>query len=116
MKIITLCGSTKFFNEFDDAMLKLTLAGWSVFSIGTHKFSDQELQQVIERKVMLDKMHKEKIDTSECIFVIDVNGYTGNSTKSEIAHAIKTGKPIYYLSKGDLPKLVGKQLLKVKYP
>ncbi|KKL27706.1 hypothetical protein LCGC14_2382420, partial [marine sediment metagenome] len=43
MKIITLCGSTKFFNEFDDAMLKLTLAGWSVFSIGTHKFSDQEL-------------------------------------------------------------------------
>ncbi len=116
MKIITLCGSTKFYNEFDDCMLKLTLAGWSVFSIGTHKFSDQELKQVIDRKAMLDNMHKDKIDASECIFVIDVGGYTGDSTKSEIAHTIKCNKPVYYLSKGDLPKLVGKQLLKVKYP
>ena len=106
-KIITLCGSTKFFKEFDDVMLKLTLAGWAVFTIGTHRFSDHDLPEVNNVKYMLDKMHKRKIDMSEAIFVIDVDEYQGISTRSEIMHAYDTGKSVYFLSrKNDLEKIL----------
>ena len=48
-------------------------------------------------KEMLDDMHKRKIDMADEIFVINVNGYIGSSTKSEIEYAIKTGKKVNYL-------------------
>lgn len=50
-----------------------------------------------EVKIMLDDIHKRKIDLSDEIFVINKNGYIGSSTKSEIEYAIKTGKKIRYL-------------------
>jgi hypothetical protein len=46
---------------------------------------------------MLDDMHKRKIDMSDEIFVINVGGYIGDSTKSEIEYAKKHGKKINYL-------------------
>ena len=52
---------------------------------------------LIKTKEMLDDMHKRKIDMSDEIFVINVNGYIGDSTKSEIEYAIKTGKKVNYL-------------------
>jgi hypothetical protein len=48
-------------------------------------------------KEMLDDMHKRKIDMADEIFVINVGGYIGSSTKSEIAYAKETGKPVHYL-------------------
>lgn len=42
-------------------------------------------------------MHKRKIDMADEIFVINVDGYIGESTKSEIEYAIKTGKGVAYL-------------------
>ena len=48
-------------------------------------------------KEMLDDMHKRKIDMADEIFVINVNGYIGDSTKSEIAYAESTGKIVNYL-------------------
>jgi hypothetical protein len=42
-------------------------------------------------------MHKRKIDMADEIYVINVNGYIGSSTKSEIEYANKTGKKISYL-------------------
>ena len=46
---------------------------------------------------MLDDMHKRKIDMADEIFVIDVDGYIGDSTRSEIEYAKATGKPVRYL-------------------
>ena len=46
---------------------------------------------------MLDDMHKRKIDMADEIFVINVGGYIGDSTKSEIEYAIKSGKKVNYL-------------------
>ena len=111
-KIITLCGSTRFYKKFDEVMLKLTLAGWIVFTIGTHQFSDHDLPNVNNVKKMLDKMHKTKIDMSAAIFVIDVDGYIGESTKTEIAHAYATDKKVFHLSKKkDLKKiLIGEKI------
>ena len=46
---------------------------------------------------MLDGMHRQKIDMSDAIFVINVNGYIGESTKNEIEYAKSKNKEILYL-------------------
>ena len=103
-KVITLCGSTKFKDEFLKAQKDLTLKGNIVISIGLFGHSgDSEVWEnmdegtITKTKEMLDDMHKRKIDMSDEIFVINVNGYIGDSTKSEIEYAIKTGKKVNYL-------------------
>ena len=50
---------------------------------------------------MLDNMHKRKIDMADSIFVINKNGYIGDSTKSEIEYAIKHNKKVLYLEPVD---------------
>lgn len=48
---------------------------------------------------MLDNMHKRKIDMADAIYVINVGGYIGSSTRSEIEYAEKNGKKVMYLEK-----------------
>ena len=50
---------------------------------------------------MLDDMHKRKIDMADEIFVINVGGYIGDSTQSEIDYAAKAGKSIRFLENLD---------------
>lgn len=99
-KVITLCGSTKFKDEFLAQQKRLTLEGNIVISVGLFGHADGDYQTVIteEIKEMLDDIHKRKIDMSDAIFVIDVNGYIGSSTRSEIEYAKATGKEVMYLS------------------
>lgn len=94
-KIVTLCGSTKFKEEFFKAQKELTLGGYIVISVGLFGHSGDVLTE--DDKVMLDDMHKRKIDMADEIFVINVGGYIGNSTRSEIEYAKFTNKPIKYL-------------------
>lgn len=98
-KVITLCGSTKFKNEFLQVQKELSLKGNIVISVGLFGHADGEFENVIttEVKIMLDDMHKRKIDMADEIFVINKSGYIGESTKSEIEYAIKTGKKVNYL-------------------
>ena len=103
-KVITLCGSTKFKDEFLRVQKELTLKGNIVISVGLFGHSgDNEVWENMDEgtltktKEMLDDMHKRKIDMADEIFVINVNGYIGESTKSEIEYAKVTGKGIYYL-------------------
>ena len=103
-KVITLCGSTRFKREFMEAQKKLTLAGNIVISVGLFGHSgDNEVWEgmsedtLTETKIMLDDMHKRKIDMADEIFVINVGGYIGESTKSEIEYAKTTGKIVNYL-------------------
>lgn len=104
--VITLCGSTKFKNEFQKVQKELTLKGNIVISVGLFGHSgDNEVWENMDEgtktktKEMLDDMHKRKIDMSDEIFVINVNNYIGESTKSEIEYAQKHGKKISYLEK-----------------
>ena len=94
-KVITLCGSTKFKDQFMEVQKKLTLEGNIVISVGCFGHAGDIFSD--EQKLMLDDMHKRKIDMSDEIFVINVGGYIGESTKSEIEYAKKTGKKINYL-------------------
>lgn len=107
-KVITLCGSTKFKNEFLKVQKDLTLQGNIVISVGLFGHSgDNEVWENMDEgtltktKEMLDDMHKRKIDMADEIFVINVNGYIGESTKSEIEYAILTGKKVNYLEAND---------------
>lgn len=102
--VITLCGSTKFKDEFMEAQKRLTLAGNIVISVGLFGHSgDEEVWEgmdegtLTQTKEMLDDMHKRKIDMADSIFVINVDGYIGESTRSEIAYAKAAGKQILYL-------------------
>lgn len=103
-KVITLCGSTRFKDEFMKVQKDLTLKGNIVISVGLFSHSgDEEVWENMDEgtltktKEMLVDMHKRKIDMADEIFVINVDGYIGDSTKSEIEYAIKTGKKVNYL-------------------
>ena len=50
-------------------------------------------------KEMLDDMHKRNIDMADSIYVINVGGYIGESTRSEIEYAQNHCKKISYLDK-----------------
>ena len=103
-KVITLCGSTKFKEEFYEVQKRLTLEGNIVISVGLFGHSgDDEVWDGMDEgtlsktKEMLDDMHKRKIDMADEIYVINVGGYIGESTRSEIEYAKVHGKKIEYL-------------------
>ena len=96
-KIITLCGSTKFKEAFLKAQKDLTLQGNIVISVGLFGHSEDNEVWTNGMKEMLDDMHKRRIDMADEIFVINVGGYIGASTQSEIEYAISTGKAVNYL-------------------
>ena len=103
-KVITLCGSTKFKNEFLKVQKDLTLSGNIVISVGlfghsgdSEVWEDMDEGTLTKTKEMLDDMHKRKIDMADEIFVINVGGYIGDSTKSEIEYAKSTNKKVNFL-------------------
>ena len=104
--VITLCGSTRFKEEYLKAQKELTLKGYIVISVGLFGHSgDNEVWENMDEgtltktKEMLDDMHKRKIDMADEIFVINVGGYIGESTRSEIAYAKSQGIGVRFLEK-----------------
>ena len=107
-KVVTLCGSTRFREQFAQAQKDLTLQGYIVISVGLYGHAgDQEVWENMDEgtltktKEMLDDMHKRKIDMADEIFVVNVGGYVGDSTKSEIKYAHEHGKVVRYLENID---------------
>ena len=96
-KVITLCGSTKFKKQYLEAQKRLTLEGNIVISVGLFGHSGDDEVWTEGTKAMLDDMHKSKIDMADEIFVINVGGYIGESTRNEIAYAKSQGIVVRYL-------------------
>lgn len=102
-EIVVLCGSTRFFNEFQKANYDLTMAGKIVLSVGFYPHSSKEsghgegVGHDGPEKIKLDELHKHKIDIADRVLVLNVNGYVGSSTASEIMYAVTAGKPVDYL-------------------
>lgn len=96
-KVVTLCGSTRFKEQFLEAQKQLSLEGYIVFSVGLFGHSGDEEVWQPGMKEMLDANHLRKIDMSDGIYVINVDGYIGESTKREIEYAFVNGKFIRYL-------------------
>lgn len=103
-KVVTLCGSTKFKEDFMRIQRELTLKGYIVLSVGIFGHADGEYCKVItpDVKRMLDDMHKRKIDMADIVYVINRDGYIGKSTANEIKYATSKGKPIRYM---ELPEM-----------
>ena len=98
MKIITICGSMKFIKEMMDISIKVELQG-NVVLMPIYSSSRPNKDAFSKDEVlMLDKMHKERIKLSDAILVVNVNGYIGSSTASEIKYAQSLNKEIIYYS------------------
>lgn len=85
MKTITICGSMKFQDEMQKiAFLLETKHGYNVlqcvYFYSDRKLTDRELE-------FLEKAHYKKIDLSDAIYVVDIEGYIGSSTRKEINYA-----------------------------
>lgn len=104
-KIVCLCGSTRFYQEFQVANYEETMAGRIVLSVGFYPDSTQHHETVgltnagypMSKKAELDELHLRKIDLADEVLVLNVGGYIGESTQREIAYAEAHGKPVRYL-------------------
>jgi hypothetical protein len=101
---VCLCGSTRFYDEFQRANFRETMAGKIVLSVGFYPHAEfskkahgEDVGITPDQKVALDELHKRKIDLADEILVLNVGGYIGDSTRSEIAYAKETGKTVRWL-------------------
>lgn len=101
--IITICGSTRFKKEILDVARDLTLMGHIVLApFVFHHMEETEFTK--EDKIRLDNLHKEKINMSNAIFVVNVNGYIGESTYGEIDWATRMKKQVFFLVEPPKPE------------
>ena len=97
-KVVTICGSVKFWDKIQEMSERLELEnGYVVIGIIPHVM-DRDLTDL--EKDLLGELHREKIDLSDAIYVVNVGGYIGESVKSEIAYAKAKGKEVIYLEQG----------------
>lgn len=101
-KVVCLCGSTRFFQHFMDENYRETMAGNIVLSVGVYSQTQERAhcknaEINPDLKTRLGELHKRKIDMADEVLVINVGGYIGDSTRSEIEYANSKGKPVRYL-------------------
>ena len=97
--IVCLCGSTRFMDTFFEEGWKETLAGKIVLSVGVCKHAADHGGEALGQDVadILDELHKRKIDLADEVYILNVDGYIGKSTRSELEYAKEHGKIIRYL-------------------
>ena len=101
--IVTLCGSTRFKDEIQAVAHDLTLQGHIVLAPCIFHHNDNE-ELTTEQKIRLDNLHREKINMSDAIFVVNVGGYIGESTYGEIDWAERMKKEVYFLVQPEVPE------------
>lgn len=92
-KIVTICGSMKFKDKMLEIAKDLEIKNKYIViqCVYTNdKFTDDELS-------ILSDLHYKKIDISDAIYVVNVDGYIGSQTSKEIEYAKKNGKEVMYL-------------------
>lgn len=100
MKIITVCGSLRFYKEMMEATEEMELQGNCMLVPIYNPSRPHKDVFTKEEAFILDKMHKERIKLADAILVINVGGYIGNSTQSEIEYAQSLHKEIFYYTDG----------------
>lgn len=95
MRIITICGSTRFRNEMAEANRRLTLEGNIVLAPGVFAHDGDSITE--EQKIKLDALHYAKINMSTAIYVVNPGGYTGESTQREVEYARLQGMEVMWL-------------------
>lgn len=101
--IITICGSTRFKDQILNTARDLTLMGHIVLAPCVFHHAE-ETELTAEEKIRLDNLHKEKINMSDAIFVVNVDGYIGESTYGEIDWATRMKKQVFFLVEPPKPE------------
>ena len=94
MKTYTLCGSMRFEKEMQKVAYDLeTQKGYNIlqciYTVDGIKPTAEELQA-------LESAHYQKIDISDGIYVLNIDGYVGESVLKEINYAQRHGKEVVY--------------------
>lgn len=105
-KIVCLCGSGRFRDAFEQAEFDETLSGKIVLTIGCNTKDIARTPDLEHHKPMLDDLHKRKIDLADEVLVLNVGGYIGDSTRSEVEYAEQSGKPVRWLEERPKTKWV----------
>lgn len=100
MEVIAISGSLNFKNEMMMIAVDLELKGKCVLS-STYPVSDDKDSYNEEEIKRLKNAHYKKIDMADSMYVVNVGGYIGESTREEIEYAKSKGKNIYYLENID---------------
>ena len=95
MKIVTICGSMRFENE----MKKIAFVLETQYDMCVLQcvYNEEKLELCENDIAVLNLAHYKKIEISDAIYVVNVNGYNGKSTSKEIEYAKKMGKEVMYL-------------------
>ena len=98
-KTVTICGSMKFSNEMKRIAFELeSMKGYVVLQCTYNDSKTEITSQMFEN---LKKSHFRKIEMSDMIYVVDKDGYVGDSVKQEIEYAKNLNKEIRYYSKSE---------------
>ena len=94
MKIIAICGSMKFENE----MKKIAFVLETKYDMCVLQcvYNEDKLELCENDIVALNSAHYKKIEISDAIYVVDINGYIGEQVKKEIALAQRLGKEVIF--------------------
>lgn len=96
MKVVTLCGSMRFAEKMRTIAGDLERKnGWCVLQcvdIDPNNITEQEMKNVVDA-------HWKRIDISDAIYVVNIDGYIGSSTQNEIKYALSKGKEVFYHEK-----------------
>jgi len=86
-------------DAFHAAGWQLTLDGYIVLTVGVCKHAEHHGAEALGPEVVkrLDELHLRKIDLADWVFVLNVDGYIGESTRNEIEYARKQGKSVQFL-------------------
>jgi hypothetical protein len=108
-KIVCLCGSTRFYQAFQQANYEETMAGRIVLSVGFYPHAAKEVHgegvgATSEQKEALDALHFRKIELADEVLVLNVGGYVGDSTRREVRHAYTLDKPVRWLESEMIPE------------
>lgn len=113
--VVCLCGSTRFYTEFQRAYFDETMAGKIVLSVGFYPHAEGQQRATWHRpdsdlmrhgetvgitpdqKEHLDFLHLRKIDLADEVLILNVGGYIGESTRRELEYAQRHGKRIRFL-------------------
>jgi hypothetical protein len=100
--IVCLCGSSRFVAHMAVIAWEMEKLGTIVLSlhllpdsyVGVQSDHQAEAEGIADR---MDELHLRKIDLADRVFVVNVGGYIGDSTRREIAYARTTGKEVTFL-------------------
>ena len=110
--VVCLCGSTRFYDTWQQANFDETVAGRIVLSVGFYPHAEDKAHAAHvgitpEQKISLDELHLRKIDLADEVLILNVGGYVGESTRNEWRYAVARGKRVRWLEPDKVPVLVG---------